>query len=495
MKSELNLIAFDLGASNGRCILGTFDGDRIRTQELHRFENSLIDLNGVWYWDILFLFQQLKAGLLKFKQGGYGDLASFGIDTWGVDYGLLDRNGRLLGNPISYRWAKDEDMQAVWEVVPRGKLFERTGIANNNFNTLYQLYRRKRDNDSALQNAETLLFTPDLLGYFLTGEKMSEYTIASTGMLYNPNTKDWDLETLKTLGLPHKILTGIDMPGKIRGRLLPAICDEIGVNRAALSTVGEHDTASAVAAIPGKESFAFCSTGTWSVFGVETDKPVLTEDMYKSNFSNEGTVQGGFSPLVNIMGLWLIQECRREWKLAGETLTWDEIVELAKGAPELVSIIDPDYGEFFSGSNMVSKIREYCRNTNQLMPETKGEIARCIYQSLALKYRWAVERLEELKGEPISQLNLVGGGVQNKLLNQMAADATGKPVVTGPIEGACIGNLLMQAVAMGELKNISEVREVVAHSVEVETYLPKHSDAWEEAYQKLIKLIELSKDK
>jgi rhamnulokinase len=495
MKSELNLIAFDLGASNGRCILGKFDGNKLTTHELHRFENSFIDQNGVWYWDVLNLFHQLKAGLLKFKQEGYGDLASFGIDTWGVDYGLLDRNGRLLGNPISYRWAKDEDEQAVWEVVPKEMLFKRTGIASHSFNTVYQLYKRKKDNDVALQNAETMLFMPDLLGYFLTGEKMSEYTIVSTAMLYNPKTKDWDYKTINELGLPQKIFTGIDMPGRIRGTLLPSISGEIGINGAAFSVVGEHDTASAVAAIPGGGNFAFCSTGTWSLLGVETDEPILAEDVYMSNFANEGTVQGGFRPLVNIMGLWLIQNCRREWKLAGETLTWDEIVEQAKGARELVSIIDPDYGEFFSGTNMVSKIKEYCRNTNQPVPETKGEIARCIYESLALKYRWAVERLEVLKGEPITQLNLVGGGVQNKLLNQMAADATGKKVVTGPIEGACIGNLLMQAVALGELKDINEVREVVARSVEVETYLPKHSDAWEEAYQKLLKLIETSKEK
>ncbi|OQB23606.1 MAG: Rhamnulokinase [Firmicutes bacterium ADurb.Bin182] len=491
MKSALNLIAFDIGASNGRAVLGRFDGRKVETEELCRFENGFIDVNGVLYWDALNLFSQMKASLSCFKKAGYKDLSSFGIDTWGVDYGLLDKNGRLLGNPISYRHAADEDMEAVWERVPKELLFKRTGVASMNFNTVFQLYRRKRERDVALENADSLLLMPDLLGYFLSGEKMSEYTIVTTSQLYDPNARDWDYATIRALGLPAHIFTPIDMAGEIRGRLLNAISEEIGINRAAFTAVGTHDTASAVAAIPGEGSFAFCSSGTWSLFGVETDKPILTEQVYKSGFSNEGTVQGGFRPLKNIMGLWLIQECRRDWQKQGENLSWDEIVEAAEGAKPLRSIIDPDCSAFFRAGDMENKIRQYCLDTKQPVPETRGEIARCIYESLALKYRWALERLEEIKGEKISRFNIVGGGIKNKLLNQMAADATGRQVTTGPVEGACIGNLLMQAVALGELTGIDEVRQVVRDSVKTETYMPERTGAWEDAYDKLLNLLEI----
>ena len=489
MNKPLNLVAFDLGASNGRGILGRFDGEKIQMEELHRFENNFVEVSGTRYWDCLNLYQQLKICLHVFKSKGLGDLHSFGIDTWGVDYGLLDKAGHLLGNPRSYRFAVDEDMENVWKTVPFETLFARTGIATMNFNTVYQLYRRKLEGNTALDVAETMLLMPDLLGYFLSGEKASEYTNVTTTMLYNPTAGDWDWETIRELGLPEKIFTKVDRAGSVRGRLLPAIAEETGLNRAAFAAVGTHDTASAVAAIPGQGNFAFCSSGTWSLFGVETDKPILTDAVREANFSNEGTVQGGFRPLKNIMGLWLIQECRRDWTKAGTKYSWDEIVEMSKAAEPLRSIIDPDYGPFFAGGNMAGKIQEFCRKTGQPVPETPGEIARCIYESLALKYRWALERLEEIKGAKLDALNIVGGGIQNKLLNQMVADSINRPVVTGPIEGAAIGNLLMQAVALGELKDIDEVRQVVRNSEPVETYEPHHTQAWEDAYGRLLSLI------
>jgi len=312
MSKIYNLLAFDLGASNGRAILGRFDGEKIEMQELHRFENNYIEMNGVYYWDLPYLFNNLKQGLLAFRQLNVGDLDCFGIDTWGVDYGLLDKHGHLLGNPRSYRYALNEDMNRVWEVTDFPTLFKRTGIATENFNTVYQLYRRKSEGDVALENAKTMLFMPDLLGYFLTGEKKSEFTITTTSMLYNPTTKDWDWETIGELGLPKEMFTEIDQAGMLRGCLRPELAEELELNRANFAAVGCHDTASAVAAIPGTGNFAFCSSGTWSLFGVETDKPILTDAVREANFSNEGTVQGGFRPLKNIMGLWLIQECRRD---------------------------------------------------------------------------------------------------------------------------------------------------------------------------------------
>lgn len=477
----LNLLAMDLGASNGRGIVGTFDGDKLTMKELHRFSNDFVDLNGYLYFDIMRLFLDIKQSLCKCALEGIVP-SSVAIDTWGVDFGLIDKNGQLLGNPLCYRMAKDEDMQAVWDIVPKRELFERTGLAHLNFNTLYQLHARKLRGDPALENADKMLLMPDLLAYFLSGEAASEYTIVSTSMLYNPFERDWDYNIINRLGLPSRIFTPIQSAGTIRGKLLPSIAAETGCENVSVVAVGGHDTASAVAAVPGKGNFAFVSSGTWSLFGVETDTPVFSDLVYNAQYSNEGTIQGGFRPLKNIMGLWLIQECRREWIKNGEDISYNEIVEQAKTAKPFQSIIDPDYREFFGTGHMVQKIRDYCKRTNQHVPETKGEVARCIYESLALKYRWALERLEEIKGGSIDALHIVGGGIQNKLLNQFVANAIGRTVITGPVEGACIGNLLNQAMALGEIGSVDELREIVRRSFDVEEYHPKDSAAWQDAY-------------
>lgn len=487
--AKRNLLAFDLGASNGRAILGSFDGERLEMEELHRFETPCIDLNGILYWDAPAIFTHMKGALAKFAALDQGPLQGLGIDTWGVDYGLLDKNGNLLGLPRCYRDATDQDVEAVHRIVPQRTLFQRTGINAMNYNTAYQLYRRKREGDGALSAAKTLLFMPDLLGYFLTGEKATEYTIATTSMLYDGSRRDWDRETLAQLGLPD-VFTPIQQSGAQRGPLLPQICRETGVNPAMLCAVGGHDTASAVAAIPSQGNFAFCSSGTWSLFGVETDAPVLDEAAYVGGFSNEGTVQGGFRPLKSIMGLWLIQECRREWNRGGMALSWDDIVAAAQTAEPFRSILDVDYGEFYGAGDMPGKIRAYCQRTGQPQPETVGQFARCIYESLALKYRYGVEILEAMKGQPLSALHIVGGGIQNKLLNQMAANATGRLVRTGPIEGAAMGNLLLQAVALGDLADITQVREVAARCVNIDLYEPHQTAPWQDAYGRLLDLMQ-----
>jgi len=490
MAKTRNLIAFDLGASNGRAILGRFDGERITMHELHRFENHYIEMNGVFYWDTPYLYDQLKQGLLAFKQGGYGDLDAFGIDTWGVDYGLLDKNGHLAGIPRSYRLGTQADIDAVKKVIPGDVLYSRTGIDTGlTFNTLYQLYRRKQEGDAALEIADTLLLTPDLLGYFLTGAKGTEYTIATTTQLYNPTTKNWDWETIRQLGLPEHIFTKIDKTGTIRGYLRPELCEELGLNPAAFVAVGSHDTASAVAAIPGKGSFAFCSSGTWSLFGAEMDKPDLSPEAAAAGFSNEGTIQGGFRPLRTIIGMWIIQECRRDWIKSGINISWDGVVEQALTADPLRSIIDPDSPEFYAGGNMEKKIQDFCRRTNQPIPETIGQVARCVYESLALKYRHALEGLEKMKGQRIDSLNIVGGPINNRFLDQLVADSLDRQVVTGPIEGAAMGNLLTQAMALGDIVNLDELRQVVRNSETVETWEPHHTSAWEDAYQKLLSFL------
>ncbi len=482
-----NLLAFDLGASNGRAILGRFDGEKITMQELHRFENNYIEMNGVFYWDTPYLYNQLKQGLIAFKQGGYGDLDAFGIDTWGVDYGLLDKNGHLAGVPRSYRLGVQADIDAVKEKIPAEVLYSRTGIDTNlTFNTVYQLYRRLREEDAALEIAETMLLTPDLLGYFLTGSKGTEYTIATTTGLYNPTTRDWDWETIQELGLPKKIFTKIDKTGTVRGYLRNELCSEIGLNPAPFVAVGSHDTASAVAAIPGEGSFAFCSSGTWSLFGAEMDKPDLSQQAAARGFSNEGTIQGTFRPLNNIIGMWIIQECRRDWIKAGIQMSWDEIVVEARGAEALRSIINPDAPQFYAGGNMVQKIKDFCRDTHQPVPETVGELARCVYESLALKYRNALEGLEAMKGQRIDSLNIVGGPINNKFLDQLIADSLDRPVITGPVEGAAIGNLLTQAMALGDIKDLDHLRRIVRNSEAVEYWQPNHSEQWEAAYKKLL---------
>lgn len=490
MKKVRNLLAFDLGASNGRAILGQFDGERITMRELHRFENNYVEMNGVYYWDTPYLYRQLKQGLLAFRQGGFGDLDSFGIDTWGVDFGLLDKNGQLAGVPRSYRLGTQEDIDAVNEKISAEELYSRSGIDTSlTFNTLYQLYRRKREGDPALEIADTMLLTPDLLGYFLTGEKGTEYTIATTTQLYNPKTKDWDWETIRQLGLPEHIFTQIDKTGTIRGHLRKEICEEIGINPAAFVAVGSHDTASAVAAIPGKGSFAFCSSGTWSLFGVEMDQPDLSAEAADAGFSNEGTIQGGFRPLRTIIGMWIIQECRRDWLKNGMDISWDGVVMEAQKAEPLRSIIDPDAPEFYAGGNMEMKIQEFCRRTGQPVPETVGQVARCVYESLALKYRHALEGLEKMKGQRIDSLNIVGGPINNRFLDQLIADSIDRQVITGPVEGAAIGNLLTQAMALGDIADLDALRQVVRNSETVEIWEPNHTAAWEDAYKKLLTFI------
>ena len=369
-------------------------------------------------------------------------------------------------------------------------LYSRSGIDTGlTFNTLYQLYRRKRENDAALDIADTMLLTPDLLGYFLTGAKGTEYTIATTTQLYNPTTKDWDWETIDELGLPRHIFTKIDKTGTIRGYLRPELCEELGLNPAAFVAVGSHDTASAVAAIPGTGSFAFCSSGTWSLFGAEMDKADLSPEAAAAGFSNEGTIQGGFRPLRNIIGMWIIQECRRDWIKNGNDISWDDVVNEARKAEPLRSIIDPDAPEFYAGGNMEKKIRDFCARTGQPVPETIGQVARCIYESLALKYRHALEGLERMKGQRIDSLNIVGGPINNKFLNQLIADSLDRQVVTGPVEGAAIGNLLTQAMALGDIADLDQLRQVVKNSEEVNFWQPNHSEDWEKAYKLLLTLL------
>ena len=487
----LNLLGFDFGASSGRAMLGVFENGVLRLEEIHRFSNDPVQLCGRFVWDLPRLFYEMKQALLKIARMGV-ELDAIGIDTWGVDYGLLDAHGRLLSLPVHYRDLRTTGMrEKVREIIPDEELFARTGTAYNTFNTLYQLCAMKAEGDPVLDQATDLLFMPDLLAYLLTGEKGTEYTVASTSELLNPYTRDWDMELMEKLGLPTRLLGEVKLPGTVRGRLLPEIATECGVGQVPVIAVGGHDTASAALAVPAKEKdYAFLSSGTWSLLGVEIPQPLCSKEVMEANYTNEGCVDGSIRLLKNIMGLWIIQECKREWDRRADAVDFAELVEMAMGAPAFKAIIDVDDPCFMAPGDMPNRIQGYCELTGQPVPQGRGEISRVVYESLALKYRWAVERLEsDMLKKPVKVLHIVGGGSKNGLLNKFTAEAIKRPVVAGPGEGTAIGNLLMQAKALGAIDTIPELRGVVEASFPTRTFMPESDGkAWDEAYQKYLKM-------
>jgi len=482
--------AVDLGASNGRTILGQFDGRKITLRELNRFENNYVKANGAYYWDALYLYACILEGLQSHVRGGGKSLFGIGIDTWGVDFGLVDGQGRMVGNPRSYRDPRGErGCRAFFEKFGERTAFDLTGIANLTFNTLYQLYDMVQTGDPALKIADKMLMMPDLLGYMLCGEKTTEYTNATTTQMLSSETGNWSKEILRMAGLPETLFTRLQMSGEVKGELLPALREDTGLSGVTnVYCVGSHDTASAVASIPAAtDNFAFISSGTWSLMGVVTGHAIINDSVYRNRLSNEGTVTGGWRPLKNIMGLWIIQNCKRRWDREGQT-GWDEIVELARKAPAFRSLIDVNDRMFFDGADMPGKIRQYCRETNQPVPESKGEIARCVYESLAMGYRETFLDLEALKDGRIDVLHIVGGGSRNGLLNQFTANAIGREVVAGPFEATAIGNLMVQVKASGEVKDAVEMRRVIRDSFEVQSFEPKAHDVWSEQYERYLKI-------
>ncbi len=477
-----NYLAMDFGAGSGRGIIGSFDGETIRLQEIHRFKNYFVDQNGTFFWDALGLFQQMLIAIGK--SSGLADApVSIGIDTWGTDYGMIADNGQLLGNCRCMRNADDCYVRACERKISMRELFSRTGIQMLYGNTVFQLFERAQGNDPALKNAAKMLMMPELLAYFLTGDRHSEYTIATTSMLYNVHTRTWDAELARRLGIPTHIFADILMPASTAIPMRTALCEQVGIKKLDYIPVGTHDTASAVAAIPLDRDVAFCSSGTWSIFGIERDEPLLDDAAFNANFSNEGTVDGKVRLLKNIMGMWILQQCQAEWEHQGSALSWDEITALAADAAPMQSFINLEEPEFYRAGDMPRRVREYCRRTKQHVPESIGEIARCVYESLAMRYRYTMDQLEAITGRRLKALHIVGGGSQNALLNRFAANAIGRPVYAGPTESACIGNALVQACAIGELSGLAELRQVVKKSFQIDIYEPKDRDFWEEKYQ------------
>ncbi len=488
--AELKMLAIDLGASSGRGIVGSFDGEKLTLRENHRFSNDPMYVNGRFTWDILRIYFEIKNSITKTIIDG-DDIASMGIDTWGVDYGMVDKNGRLMANPIHYRDTRTENVtDYVKNFVSSEEIYNVTGIQAIDFNTLNQLAVEKRDNAEGFDRADKILFIPDLLNYFLTGKMATEYTIASTGMILDANSRKISSELISKLGIPESKFAPMVEPGTNLGALLPSITDEVGKNRIQVYTTASHDTASAVIAVPATDKdFIYISSGTWSLMGAELDAPLINDATRAANLTNEGGAMGTIRFLKNIMGLWIIQESRRQWKREGKDYSFAQMEAWAKECTPFRSLINVDYKSFGTPGNMPEKIREYCRMTGQPVPESVGEIVRCIYESLALKYRYTVDTIGQLRGKPATMINVVGGGTKDKFLSQMTADACGIPVCAGPEEATAIGNLIMQCIAQGAIKDLAEAREVVANSFEMKHYQPcTEREAWDEAYARFCKL-------
>ncbi|NWG14038.1 MAG: rhamnulokinase [Acidobacteria bacterium] len=491
MAATRNCLVFDLGAESGRAVLGSFDGNKLTLEEIHRFPNGPVQVLDTLYWDSLRLFAEIKRGISAAIRGKSGGVDTLGIDTWGVDFGLLDRRGELLGNPYHYRDRRSDGMlEEAFSRVPRREIFERTGIQFMQINTLYQLLAMAIQESPVLLNARTLLMMPDLFNYWLTGKAVSERTIASTSQCLDPTTGNWASDLVERLGIPARIFPEVVAPGTILGDVAGSVVAETGSLPMRVVAGGCHDTASAVAAVPAQDSdYAYLSSGTWSLMGVEIPRPVINAKSLDYNFTNEGGVCSTIRLLKNIMGLWLIQECRRAWAAEGSPLTYEEIAHIASEAPAFAALVDPDHGEFLALGDMPARIRAFCLYSGQQPPGDIASTARSVFESLALKYRFVLERLEELVGRRLETIHIVGGGSQNRLLCQFTADATGRSVTAGPVEATAAGNALMQLMALGEIHSLQEGRELVRRSFTTELYEPRDTARWNEAYQRFTAIL------
>jgi rhamnulokinase len=482
-------LAFDLGASSGKAVAGRFDGRRLQMHEIHRFRNDPVRVPGHLHWDILRLLHEIEQGIGAARQTDRGEIASLGIDAWGLDFGLLDDRGELVGNPYHYRDEQTRGvMERVLELVPREEIFARTGIQFIPLNTLYQFYAIAQRHPTALARAATLLMIPDLLRYFLTGERASEYTDASTTQFLNIATGDWDHDLLGRLDLPSHLLAPIIPPMTPAGRLLPVVAAEIGTPQIPVIAVASHDTASAVAAVPATPGgdFAFLSCGTWSLLGTERKEPIVDEQALAWNFTNEGGVGGTYRLLKNISGLWLVESCRRIWERDGIWAGYEAMAAATDDAPAFGGLIDPDDPRFLNPADMPREVAASCRDSGQTVPESPGAVMRCVLESLALTYRLVLERTEHLTGTRFPGLHVVGGGTRNRLLMQYTANAIGRPVWSGPTEATAIGNLLGQLQAQGAIASVAEGRQVVRESFPVDVYEPRATHAWDEAFGRFL---------
>lgn len=479
-----HFLAIDLGATSGRSLLGTLENGLLETKEITRFPNQIVELHGRYYWNILSLYEHIKTSLFECAKRGI-QIESIGIDTWGVDFVSIGPEGALLGMPRAYRdpYTNGVPEEFFNEVMPKEVLYGKTGIQVMNFNTLYQLYALKKSEDSALSAARNLLFFPDSLSYMLTGEKVTEYTIASTSQFLNPFTKSIDSELLRSAGINPALFPDMVKPGHIIGRLTDTVAEETGVGKVPVVAVAGHDTASAIAAVPViDQCYAYLSSGTWSLMGIEVSEPIINSRSQELNFTNEGGVFNTIRFLKNITGLWLLECCRKEWSREGRNYSYQAIVQMID-SKTFHFFVDPDDPAFANPRSMTQAIKKYCSDHGFDVPASDAEVVRCIFESLAMKYRYTIEKLKDFAPDRIDRIHVIGGGANNDLLNQFTANSTGLDVIAGPSEATAIGNILIQAIAMGELKNLGEARNVVSRSVELKTYKPDLSEEWDNAYK------------
>lgn len=472
------VIAVDLGASQGRVMVAAYGGDGFSLEEAHRFPNVPVKRGRFLCWNVKRLWQEVVKGI----EWARSSASSVGIDTWGVDYGLLDKKGNILGDPVHYRDPRTRGlMEWVFERMPRREIFERTGVQFLELNTLYQLASLVKTRSRLLRRVATYLGIPDLFNFWFTGEKRAEFTHATTTQMFNPNKMQWDEEILEAVKIPVDIFPDIVEPGELLG-------ESLGLRVCAPAC---HDTGSAVAAVPTKsEDFSYISSGTWSLLGTEAGAPVINDAVYRNNFTNEGGAEGTFRLLRNLPGLWFEQELLREWRMKGSVVGYDELYEAADKAPPFRSLIDPNDPVFHDPGDMTPRIGRYCVETGQEAPMSIGEYIRCVYESLALNYRHAFCQLEEITGGRSPVIHVIGGGSLNRVLNQMTADSTGAQVVAGPVEATALGNAVVQFVSLGELRGVSEAREVLSESLELQVYSPGETGDWDEVYLRFMNLLE-----
>ena len=488
-------LAVDMGASSGRAVLGLFDGKRLELEEVYRFDNGAVEVDGRLYWDLLGQWSHVRQCLRAAGAKAGDTIASVGVDTWGVDFGLLGRGDELLGNPYHYRDSRTNGMmEKAFDMVPRDQVFRHSGLQFMQFNTLYQLLAMKLANSPLLDVAESFLMVPDLFHWLMTGVKCNEMTDASTTQFYDPVKGDWATELLDKFSLPTRILGKIAAPGTTLGPLRANLATETGLSAAKVVLPGSHDTASAVMAVPAhshpgkKPDWCYISLGTWALMGIESPQPLVNDAVLKLNFTNEGGVGGTTRLLKNITGMWLVQECRRIWNQTGGNFDWEALNQLSAAQPGLRSFVNPDAGDFLAPADMPEAIRSFCRKSGQTVPEQKGAVLRCALESIAMKFRHVLGMCEQLAGGRLETIHIVGGGTKNRQLCQFAANACGRRVVAGPVEATATGNLMMQAVAAGDVASIAEARDVIRNSFPVEEYEPQDTAAWEEAYGKFCKV-------
>lgn len=483
---QTSFLAIDLGATSGRAILGSIRRGELELKEIHRFPNIITEINDRMYWDLFYLYNEILKSLKKIKVSQV-EIQSIGIDTWGVDFVCFGKDGEPLRMPYSYRDTMTFGApEEFFKMIPKKEVYNKTGIQIMNFNSLFQLFTQKKNNSSIYSVIDKVLFMPDALSYLLTGKMVTEYTIASTSQMINPFNKTFDASLLKMVGLSEENFAPIVLSGSVIGELSDSVRQQTNLDNVSVVAVAGHDTASAVLATPAEnDNFAYLSSGTWSLMGVESKDPVVNDETFSLNFTNEGGADGSIRLLKNICGMWLIEQCKKEWDKNGE-LSYDEIVKAAEEAIPFKCFINPDSPTFASPASMIDSIKQYCENTNQFIPQTVGEIARCIYESLAFRYKQVLHNFQKLSNTPIETLHIIGGGSKNRLLNSYTANAIGMTVVAGPSEATAIGNLLLQAKAAGLVKDKIEMRKIVRNSVELETYTPNEKDTWSNQYKEYL---------